>query len=165
MKEDFLFLYDRDRRLIVKAKRAPNHLYKVIMEVENKKCLQMVHHMESSKWHSRLGHVGLSNLKQMVDKDMVIGMPRFGVEKETCITCLRGKQIRMSFPQASSYRATEVLELVHGDLCGLITPPKAGGNRYVFVLIDDHSRYMWTILMKEKSEAFTKFKRFKDLVE
>jgi len=37
--------------------------------------------------------------------------------------------------------------------------------RYVFVIIDDYTRYMWTILLKEKSEAFEKFKLFKTLVE
>lgn len=30
---------------------------------------------------------------------------------------------------------------------------------------DDFSRYMWIALLKEKSEAFTKFKTFKTLVE
>ena len=39
------------------------------------------------------------------------------------------------------------------------------GNRYIFVLIDDYSRYMWTILLKEKGDAFNKFKKFKSLVE
>ena len=165
MKDDCLLLYDREGRLLVKAKRALNRLYKVAMEVENTRCLQLVHLKESSKWHARLGHIGLSNLKKMVDKNLVIGMPKFGVEKEICEACLRGKQIRESFPQASSYRASRVLELIHGDLCGPITPQTAGSNRYVFVLIDDHSRYMWSILMKEKSEAFTKFKRFRSLVE
>ena len=101
----------------------------------------------------------------MIDKELVTGMPRFAVEKETCEACLREKQIRTSFPQTSSYRVAQVLELVHGDLCGPISPPTAGRNRYVFVLIDDYSRYMWTILMKEKSEAFTKFKFFKATVE
>lgn len=165
MKEDCLLLYDRDNRLLMRAKRSPNRLYKVAMEVENTKCLQIVRHNESSKWHSRLGHLGLTNLKLMVDKKMVTGMPSFGVEKETCAACLRGKQIRKSFPQESSYRASRVLELVHGDLCGPITPSTAGGNKYVFVIIDDYSRYMWTILMREKSEAFEKFKRFRTLVE
>ncbi|POO76345.1 hypothetical protein C1T30_43720, partial [Bacillus sp. MBGLi97] len=69
------------------------------------------------------------------------------------------------FPKTTSYRAEKVLELVHGDLCGPITPSTAGGSRYIFVLIDDHSRYMWTILLKEKNEAFGKFKRFKEVVE
>lgn len=57
------------------------------------------------------------------------------------------------------------LELIHGDLCGPITPSTSGGNRYVFVLIDDFSRYMWTILLKEKGEAFEKFKSYKAVVE
>lgn len=57
------------------------------------------------------------------------------------------------------------LELVHGDLCGPISPPTPGKKRYVFVLIDDCTRYMWTILLKEKSEALEKFKVFKGLAE
>lgn len=50
-------------------------------------------------------------------------------------------------------------------MCGPISPQTAGSNRYIFVLIDDHSRYMWTILLKEKGEAFEKFKRFKPIIE
>ena len=165
MKEDYLYLYDRDDQLLVKAKRARNRLYKVVMEVENTRCLQLIYLRDSSTWHARLGHVGLNNLKLMIKKNLVAGMPKFEVEKETCASCLRSKQVRKSFPQASSFRASNILELIHGDLCGPITPPTAGNNRYVFVLIDDCSRYMWTILMKEKSEAFIKFKRFKVMIE
>ncbi|CAN7033194.1 unnamed protein product [Brassica oleracea var. botrytis] len=44
----------------------------------------------------------------------------------------------------------------------VITRP---GNKYIFVLVDDHTRYMWTILLKEKSDVFEKFKRFKTMVE
>ena len=40
-----------------------------------------------------------------------------------------------------------------------------GGNRYIFVVIDDHTRYMWSILLKQKSDAFCKFKRLRSLVE
>lgn len=82
-----------------------------------------------------------------------------------CGSCLLGKQARQAFPKATSYRAEKILELVHGDLCGPLTPSTAGGNKYIFVLIDDHSRYMWSILLKEKSEAFKRFKRFKEIVE
>ena len=31
--------------------------------------------------------------------------------------------------------------------------------------IDDFSRYVWVYFMKEKSEAFTKFKEFKEKIE
>lgn len=69
------------------------------------------------------------------------------------------------FPQATSYRATKIFELIRGDLCCPITPYTAAGNSYFFVLIDDHSRYMRAILLKEKSDAFNKLKKFKKWVE
>ncbi|KAG7585622.1 Ribonuclease H-like superfamily [Arabidopsis thaliana x Arabidopsis arenosa] len=103
--------------------------------------------------------------KTMVEKEHVFGIPSIKVEKETCSSCLLGKQVRQTFPQATSYRATSVLELIHGDLCGPISPPTASHNRYIFVLIDDYSRYMWSLLLKDKSEAFQKFKSFKACVE
>lgn len=54
---------------------------------------------------------------------------------------------------------------MHGDLCGPISPSTSGGNRYIFVLIDDFSRVMWTYLLKNKSETLDAFKRFCVLVE
>ena len=42
-------------------------------------------------------------------------------------------------------------------------PPTSGGKHYVFVLIDNFCRYMWTMFLKEKSEAFEKFKTLKNL--
>ena len=69
------------------------------------------------------------------------------------------------FSQATQYQANKKLQLLHGDLCGPITPSTQGGKRYIFVVIDDYVRYMWTIVLEKKSEAFTKFKRLKSLVE
>lgn len=96
---------------------------------------------------------------------MVIGIPSIETEVKVCGSCLLGKQARQSFPKATTYRATKALELVHEDLCGPITPSTSAGNRYILVLIDDFSRYMWISLPKEKSDAFNKFKTFKLLVE
>ncbi|XP_074328344.1 uncharacterized protein LOC141666249 [Apium graveolens] len=57
------------------------------------------------------------------------------------------------------------LEKIHGDLCGLITPITPRGNIYIFVLIDDYTRIMWTYLLKDKSEALSAFKSFYALFE
>lgn len=101
----------------------------------------------------------------MADKELVVGLPKMVMDKGTCASCLKGKQTRQSFPQASMYRATQPLELIHGDLCGPITPSTAAQKRYVFVLIDDFSHSMWTVLLREKNEAFEKFKVFKAQIE
>jgi len=165
IREDYLTLHDMDGNLIVKANRSRNRLYKVLMEIGDAKCLKLEVQSDSARWHARLGHIGVDSMKLMIRKELVHGIPKIEVERETCESCLRGKQMRQVFPQATSYRAAEPLELIHGDLCGPITPATAAGNRYIFVLVDDHSRYMWTILLKNKGDAFDKFKIFKTMVE
>lgn len=40
-----------------------------------------------------------------------------------------------------------------------------GGNRYFITFIDDHSRNLWTYLIKRKDEVFEVFKNFKSMVE
>ncbi|KAJ9541813.1 hypothetical protein OSB04_028319 [Centaurea solstitialis] len=104
-------------------------------------------------------------LMKMSKKGLVKGLPQFDHENQLCESCLVGKQTRKSFPTTTTYKAKRPLELVHGDLCGPITPATKGQNRYVFTLIDDFSRFMWIYLLKEKSEAFTHFKKFKALAE
>lgn len=165
MKNDYLTLRDKEERLITRAQRSKNRLYKVVIDMVDTQCLQLKCVSEAEKWHARLGHIGRDSMSTMIKKKLAIGIPKMKVEKETCSSCLLGKQSRHMFPQATSYQATNLLELVHGDLFGPITPPTSSRFRYIFVLIDNHSRYMWPILLKEKSEAFEKFKKFKAIVE
>jgi transposase InsO family protein len=56
-------------------------------------------------------------------------------------------------------------KLVHGDLCGLVTPATPIGKRYFFLLIDDVSHYMWLTLLSIKDEAMMVFKAFQARVE
>jgi transposase InsO family protein len=69
------------------------------------------------------------------------------------------KQRRLPFPQQSSFRAKERLELVHGDLCGPVTPATPGGRRYFLLLVDDLSRYMWVMILGSKGEAANAIRR------
>lgn len=62
-------------------------------------------------------------------------------------------------------RVKEALEIVHGDLCGPISPPTMSGNKYFFLLVDDHTRAMWVYFLKNKDEALEAFKQFKEKIE
>lgn len=165
MKGDTLILFDRLGELMIKTTRAKNRLYKVTLQADQVQCLQIKSSSDSSKWHARLGHINYETLKLMVRRELVEGISDITTSKETCVSCLLGKQTRKPFPQATLYRASHPLDLIHGDLCGPITPSTPLQKRYVLVLIDDYSRYMWTVLLKEKSEALDKFKAFKMIVE
>jgi len=85
--------------------------------------------------------------------------------EHVCDGCALGKQHRTPFPQASPWRASAVLELVHTDFCGQISPPTPGGKSYFMLIVDDFSRYMWVELLSNKSEALACFKKFKAAAE
>jgi len=72
---------------------------------------------------------------------------------------------RQPFPHQASYRATEQLELEHGDLCGPVSPPTPGGWRYFLLLVDDATRYMWAVLFDSKAAAADTIKRHQAAVE
>ena len=60
--------------------------------------------------------------------------------------------------KAKGYRAKEVLDLVHTDLCGPMSTSAREGYEYFITFIDNYSRYGYIYLMRDKSEAFEKFK-------
>jgi hypothetical protein len=79
--------------------------------------------------------------------------------EQFCDVCVLTKQRRLPFLQQSSFRAKERLELVHGDLCGSVTPATPGGRRYFLLLIDDLFRYMWVVVLGSKGEAADAIRR------
>jgi hypothetical protein len=90
---------------------------------------------------------------------MVRGLPCLDHVEHLCDVCVLTKQRRHSFPQQASFRAKERLELVHGDLCGPVTPVTPGGRRYFLLLVDDFSRFMWVMILGSKGEAADAIRR------
>jgi hypothetical protein len=90
---------------------------------------------------------------------MVRALPSLDHVEQFYDVCVLTKQRRLPFSQQSSFRAKERLELVHGDLCGLVTPATPGGRRYFLLLIDDISRYMWVVVLGSKGEAADAIRR------
>jgi uncharacterized protein (DUF2164 family) len=96
---------------------------------------------------------------------MVRGLLRIDHIDQACESCLAGKQRRIPFPTVSKYRVSEHLELMHADLCGLITPPTPGGKHLFLLIVDDKSRYMWLVLLVTKDEAAGAIKRLNARLE
>ena len=112
----------------------------------------------SQLWHKRLGHASLYLLDKLHKKELVRGLPKVNVEDMShCSACSRGKMTRSTFKSKKIVSTTVPLELIHMDLCGPMRTQSYGGNRYIFVLVDDFSRYTWTLFLKSKDQAFTAF--------
>jgi transposase InsO family protein len=101
----------------------------------------------------------------LYQKNMMRHLPRLKENNEACEGCLLGKQHRLTFPTGETWRAKELLELIHTDVCGPMRTPSLHNNRYFILFIDDFSRMTWVYFMKEKSEVFGIFKKFKTFVE
>jgi transposase InsO family protein len=103
--------------------------------------------------HERFWHLHFEALKRLSAKGMVQGLPSFDHVEQFCDVCMLMKQRRLPFPQQSSFRAKERLKLVHGDLCGLVTPATPGGRCYFLLLVDNLFHYMWVVVFGRKGEA------------
>ena len=78
---------------------------------------------------------------------------------DTCEPCLMGRMTEISF-SGTMKRASDLLEIIHADVCDPMRIKACGGYRYFLIFTDDLSRYGYIYLMKQKSEMFEKFKQF-----
>ena len=111
-------------------------------------------------WHARLGHVNFRRMHEM-SKDGLI--PPFDVGVEKCKTCMLTKITKQPFQNV--IRKSNVLELIHSDLCDFHATPSLGNKKYVVTFIDDSSRFCYVYLLHSKDEALEKFKIYKTEVE
>ena len=160
----FLTVHDKSGKLLTKTKKTSGNMYKMKINISENCNLVEEEASVAWLWHKRLCHQSFYTLQEMIRGDLVKGLPQFRNPNEVCAHYISGKQSRASF-LSSSYRALSVLESIHIDICGPISPQTVGGKRYFFLIVDDYSRCMWVALLKEKSEALEQFKIFNSMAE
>lgn len=160
-KTDGCSIYNRKRKLLATATLVNN-----VYRLNDKKSVFGLMSAESADiniWHRRLGHMNKSDLLKM--KNGIVSCINFvQSELSACVPCLEGKQTRSSFNSVGT-RATDILKLVHTDICGPMETASIGGARYFLLFIDDFSRKTFVYFLKQKSEVSTVFAQFKTMVE
>jgi hypothetical protein len=164
IEDSMLRIWDRGHRLLAKVNRGSNYLY-VHVQVAHPLCLATCRDDEAWRWHERFWHLHFEALKQLGKEEMVCGMPCVNHVEQLCDTYVMTKLKHWPFPRQASYRTTEQLELVHGDLCGPVSSTTLGGRRYFLLLVDDATRYMWAVLLDSKAAAADAIKRHQAAVE
>ncbi|GKE77108.1 retrotransposon protein, putative, ty1-copia subclass, partial [Tanacetum coccineum] len=88
------------------------------------------HNLDSTYlWHCRLAHIS---------KKCIENLQQEGILKSTddesfdqCVSCLSGKMTRKSFPHRPE-RATDLLGIIHTDVCGPLRHVSRQGASYFF---------------------------------
>ncbi|WJX48823.1 hypothetical protein P8452_35337 [Trifolium repens] len=148
--------------VVARGKRNSN-LYVVQLGVS--KCYINTCDNDSSSelWHKRLGHMSEKSLSILAKKNVLNGVSDARLKK--CSHCLAGKQRRVSFMSSEPKRKSEVLDLVHSDVCGPMKTRSLGGAYYFVTFIDDCSRKTWAYTLKTKDQVLDTFKSFQAMVE
>ncbi len=70
-----------------------------------------------------------------------------------CEGCIKGKHQRILFPKDGAPMASQLLEIVHTDVCGPMRTTSHGGARYFLTFIDDFSRKTHIYFLKAKRKS------------
>ena len=117
-------------------------------------------------WHKRLGHLGVASMEKLAKENLLDNFTFKPCGKLSfCDSCTTGKIHKTPFPIKKEKSSSEILELVHSDVCGKLNSKSISGAEYFLTFIDDFTRYTWCYVIKKKDEVFEKFKHWKAEVE
>ncbi|XP_070036408.1 uncharacterized protein [Nicotiana tomentosiformis] len=116
---------------------------------------------DAELWHRIFGHTSFSLLNKLVKKERVCGLPKSKFKgHKVCDACVRGKQVRSSFKPKNEVSISRPIDVLQMDLCGPMRVPSRGGKKYIFVIVDDYSRFTWTLFLRTNDETFPVFVAF-----
>ena len=89
-------------------------------------------------WHCRLGHISETRINKLYKEKFF--NPYDYESLRTCESCLMGKMTKTPF-SGHGERTSELLGLVHTDVCGPMTTHAQCGYSYFITFTDDLSRF------------------------
>ena len=92
----------------------------------------------------RLGHTPITKIRKMKELNCIKGLKDVKNSNEVieCETCPEGKMTKVTHKRKEKEKR-QVLELVHSDLMGPISPSGYLGQKYIQILLDDVSGAIW----------------------
>nr|GEX60441.1 hypothetical protein [Tanacetum cinerariifolium] len=116
--------------------------------------------------HRRLSHLNFDYINLLSKKDIVIGLLKLKyVKDQLCSSCELSKAKRSSFKSKVVPSSIGRLNLLHMDLCGLMRVASINGKKYILVIVDNYSRYTWTLFLRSKDETPEVLKEFLTMIQ
>jgi hypothetical protein len=109
----------------------------------------------TSTWHRRLGHPSPDALSSLSRSSFI---SYTSTTHDFCHACQLGKHTRLPFSSSSSH-VEKAFDLLYLDLWASPVV-SVSGSKYYLVIFDDFTHYLWTFLLKQKSDTFTTLSNF-----
>ena len=108
-----------------------------VHNIEAKRC-RVDNDSATYLWHCRLGHIGVKSMNKLHVDGLLESLNYESLN--ACEPCLMGKMTKTPF-SGTMDRATDLLEIIHTNVCGPMSVEARGGYRYFLTFTDDLSRY------------------------
>ena len=113
-------------------------------------------------WHCHLGHIGVKRMKKLHTDGLLESLDYESFN--ACEPCLVSKMTKTPFSRTME-RATNLLKIIHTDVCGPMSVEARDGYHYFLTFTDDLIRCGYIYLMTHKFEIFENFKESHNEVE
>ena len=87
------------------------------------------------------------------------------VNMDLCEIHVYGKKKRVNFVKSGKGKKSERLELMHTNVWRTAQESSIGGSHYYVTFINNATRKLWVYFLRQKSNVFQAFKKWKCLVE
>ena len=120
------------RNGLLNLDRSDTHIHKI----DAKRC-KVDNDSATYLWRCRLGHIGVKRMKKLHADVLLesLDYESFDVGEP----CLMGKMTKAPFSRTIE-RATDLLEIIHTDVCSPMSVEARDGYRYFLIFTDDSSR-------------------------
>ena len=109
--------------LLLNLDRSDTHVH----NVDAKRC-KVNDDSTTYLWHCRLGHIGVKRMKKIHADGLLESLDYESFE--TCEPCLMDKMTKTPF-SGTMERASDLLEIIHTDVCGPMSVEARGGYCYL----------------------------------
>ncbi|GKE87478.1 retrovirus-related pol polyprotein from transposon TNT 1-94 [Tanacetum coccineum] len=117
-------------------------------------------------WHRRLSHLNFDTINLLSKKDIVNGLLKLKyVKDQLCSSCELSKAKQSTFKTKTVPSSKGRLNLLYMDLCCPMRIESINGKKYILVIVDDYSRYTWTLFLRTKDETPEVLKDFLKMIQ
>ena len=104
-----------------------------------------------------LGHISKERMLSLVKNEILLNLnfTDFGI----CVDCIKGKHVNHPIKKAAT-RSSQLLEIIHTNICRPFNVPSFSGEKYFITFIDDFSSYGYVYLLQEKSQLVDTLEMF-----
>ncbi|KAG5528763.1 hypothetical protein RHGRI_029433 [Rhododendron griersonianum] len=151
------YIVDEHGNSAMHGTRTPDNCYGILPN--NEITCHSTQVSDTELWHQRLGHINYKGLSILTKRELIRGVLKLSKPKNhICGPCQLGKQIKAAHKKTTGIATKRHLELLHMDLMGPSRVESIACKKYIFVIVDDFSRFTWVRFLREKSEIVSIFK-------